>query len=198
MKFYEQDASGKVIWEDEGKFTEADVHHQYAIALKTPSYRKPNIEESVSFRDCLISPVSLLFLLDDFILYSKVNVYIQLYRPGDSAISEPVEFRYKPSHNNKINDNRKRQRVSSFYDSDSPLPAEEHTQYYQPSDSFVPQDNTLSIENEDIEKWMDELNNLEFNAEGDFPPQPNIDIFYFIISMKMKMKMYFLLQFYRC
>lgn len=48
VKFYELDVNGKVIWEDEGKFTEADVHHQYAIALKTPAYRKPSIEESVS------------------------------------------------------------------------------------------------------------------------------------------------------
>lgn len=90
-----------------------------------------------------------------------------MYRPGDSAISEPVEFRYKPCYT-KINDNRKRQRVSSFYDSDSPLPVEENTHYYQPSDSYVPQNNNdLTIENEDIEKWMDELNNIEFNAEGD-------------------------------
>lgn len=43
------DINGKLIWEDEGKFTEADVHHQYAIALKTPAYRKPSIEESVSY-----------------------------------------------------------------------------------------------------------------------------------------------------
>lgn len=48
VKFYELDVNGKVVWEDEGKFTEADVHHQYAIALKTPPYRKPSIEESVS------------------------------------------------------------------------------------------------------------------------------------------------------
>lgn len=90
-----------------------------------------------------------------------------MYRPGDGAISEPVEFRYKPCYN-KLNDNRKRQRCSSFYDSDSPLPVEEKTHYYQPSDSYVPQNNNdLTIENEDIDKWMDELNNIEFNAEGD-------------------------------
>lgn len=36
-----------VVWEDWGKFTEADVHHQYAIALKTPPYRTTNIDETV-------------------------------------------------------------------------------------------------------------------------------------------------------
>lgn len=46
VRFFEQD-DDQVIWEDWGKFTEADVHHQYAIALKTPPYRKTNIEESV-------------------------------------------------------------------------------------------------------------------------------------------------------
>lgn len=48
VRFFELDRDEQTIWEDWGKFTEADVHHQYAIALKTPPYRKTNIEESVS------------------------------------------------------------------------------------------------------------------------------------------------------
>lgn len=36
-----------LVWEDWGKFSEADVHHQYAIALKTPPFRSQNIEETV-------------------------------------------------------------------------------------------------------------------------------------------------------
>lgn len=43
----------RVVWEDFGLFTEADVHHQYAIALKTPPYRRTNIEESVSIHFAL-------------------------------------------------------------------------------------------------------------------------------------------------
>lgn len=46
VRFYEVD-DDQLIWEDWGKFTEADVHHQYAIALKTPPYFKTNIDESV-------------------------------------------------------------------------------------------------------------------------------------------------------
>lgn len=44
VRFFDDDDS----WEDWGRFTEADVHHQYAIALKTPPYKKTNIDESVS------------------------------------------------------------------------------------------------------------------------------------------------------
>lgn len=80
-----------VLWEDWGRFSEADVHHQYAIALKTPPYRTNEIDKSV-------------------------KVYIQLYRPGDNSHSEPVEFRYKPS-NSFVNNTRKRPRVSSSYNS---------------------------------------------------------------------------------
>lgn len=71
-----------------------------------------------------------------------------------------------------MNDNRKRQRVSSFYDADSPLAAtEESTHYFHPSEteSYVPQNDMLIDENHDIEKLLsnlDDLNNLEFNAEG--------------------------------
>lgn len=60
VRFFEYDRDEQVIWEDWGKFTEADVHHQYAIALKTPPYRKTNIEESVSTKEQLI--LSLIFI----------------------------------------------------------------------------------------------------------------------------------------
>lgn len=90
------------MWQDWGKFTEADVHHQYAIALKTPAYRNVNIEENV-------------------------KVYIQLYRPNDNAISEPVEFRYKPSYS--ASSNRKRPRVTSYESSDIPLVITERNKY---------------------------------------------------------------------
>lgn len=96
-------------------------------------------------------------------------MYIQLVRPGDSATSEPVNFRYKPCHHNNVNSNRKRVRVSSFYDSDGPLVVEEHSNFYQTTDDYVPQSNSVINENDDIEKLLanlDELNNLEFNAEG--------------------------------
>lgn len=48
VRFYETDEYENVMWEDWGRFSEADVHHQYAIALKTPPYRSKDIEKSVS------------------------------------------------------------------------------------------------------------------------------------------------------
>lgn len=56
-----------LVWEDWGKFTEADVHHQYAIALKTPSYRSQNIEETVRFYN------------DDFKLLELMNILHNIY-----------------------------------------------------------------------------------------------------------------------
>lgn len=47
VQFYERDGD-QVIWQANGLFSEADVHHQYGIALKTPPYRKSDIEENVS------------------------------------------------------------------------------------------------------------------------------------------------------
>lgn len=60
----------KLVWEDFGEFNESDVHHQYGIVLKTPSYTGRTSEASIV-------------------------VQVQLYRPGDGCTSEPIEFRYK-------------------------------------------------------------------------------------------------------
>lgn len=48
VRFYESDEYENVLWEDWGRFSEADVHHQFAIALKTPPYREMNIDKNVS------------------------------------------------------------------------------------------------------------------------------------------------------
>ena len=50
VRFYEIDEYGNIVWKAEGKFSEADVHHQYAIALKTPPYENVHIDKSVSQR----------------------------------------------------------------------------------------------------------------------------------------------------
>ncbi|CAB3236847.1 unnamed protein product [Arctia plantaginis] len=69
--FFELDETGKRrIWEGVGQFTPSDVHHQYAIAFRTPAYRDRK------------SPVD-------------VKVYIELVRTTDGHKSEPVEFKYK-------------------------------------------------------------------------------------------------------
>lgn len=91
VRFYEVDEYENILWEDWGRFSEADVHHQFAIALKTPPYKEMHIEKNV-------------------------NVFVQLYRPGDDSYSEPVPFRYKPS-DSYVNSSRKRPRIASGYSS---------------------------------------------------------------------------------
>ncbi|XP_021697567.1 nuclear factor NF-kappa-B p110 subunit isoform X1 [Aedes aegypti] len=84
IRFYELDEYDQEIWQDWGSFSEADVHHQYAIAFKTPAYHNKDITE-------------------------PVEVLMQLYRPRDKCQSEPVPFKFKP----RFNISRKRPRVSS-------------------------------------------------------------------------------------
>lgn len=95
VRFYELDDEDTVLWEDYGKFSDLDVHHQYAIVFKTPPYRDQNIQD-------------------------PVRVFIELERPSDRARSEPKEFCYTPN-GNSYKPGAKRARpsygTSSSYDS---------------------------------------------------------------------------------
>lgn len=90
IRFYELDEFDQEIWQDWGTFSEADVHHQYAIAFKTPPYRNKDITE-------------------------PAEVMMQLFRPRDKCQSEPVPFKYKPRPGMlaAASSSRKRQRVHS-------------------------------------------------------------------------------------
>ncbi|XP_015123850.1 nuclear factor NF-kappa-B p100 subunit isoform X2 [Diachasma alloeum] len=74
IKFFELDEKDNEIWTDYGKFSELDVHHQYAIVFRTPPYKDRDITE-------------------------PKTVYIQLERPTDGDSSEPMQFTYKPMNN---------------------------------------------------------------------------------------------------
>lgn len=54
-----------------------------------------------------------------FFFHVQVNVFIQLFRPSDNDISDPVPFRYKPRSNYVFG---KRQRKDSEYNSVDFLP----------------------------------------------------------------------------
>ncbi|KAK8737493.1 hypothetical protein OTU49_004522, partial [Cherax quadricarinatus] len=71
IKFFELDQNDREIWTAYGEFTDADVHHQYAIVFRTPSYRYTNLNTSV-------------------------RVKVQLERPTDRDTSEPLDFTYLP------------------------------------------------------------------------------------------------------
>lgn len=116
-------------------------------------------------------------IVNVFVFLSKkkiqVKVNIQLYRPGDEAISEPVEFRYKPINFN-LNINRKRPRVASFYDSDIPVVVTENTFARNPADNYVPQMNDMN-DDTDIEQMLSDLFTNTPNELGNVNPEGNFD-----------------------
>lgn len=84
VKFFETDDEDNQIWYDYGRFTELDVHHQYAIVLQTPSYADREIT-------------------------SSKEIWIQLERPTDGDCSERIKFTYKQTDSLLL---RKRPRLS--------------------------------------------------------------------------------------
>ncbi|XP_023220155.1 nuclear factor NF-kappa-B p105 subunit-like [Centruroides sculpturatus] len=75
IKFF-QEIDGERVWEEEGCFTATDVHRQYAIVFRTPSYRSSDIGY-------------------------PVEVKMELFRPSDGETSEPKLFIYEPLQQNK-------------------------------------------------------------------------------------------------
>ncbi|XP_045468079.1 nuclear factor NF-kappa-B p110 subunit isoform X2 [Harmonia axyridis] len=71
VRFYELNDNDELVWEEYGHFNDLDVHHQYAIVLRTPAYKDRDISK-------------------------KVNVFMELVRPSDNAKSEPMTFTYTP------------------------------------------------------------------------------------------------------
>nr|WAQ14797.1 REL proto-oncogene NF-kB subunit [Lateolabrax maculatus] len=72
-------------WEAKGSFSQADVHRQVAIVFKTPPYYNTSIIESVT-------------------------VHMQLRRPSDQEVSEPMDFRYLPDDKDPYGYNEKKRR----------------------------------------------------------------------------------------
>ena len=59
-------------WEGKGTFSQADVHRQVAIVFCTPPYCDTNLTE-------------------------PIRVKMQLRRPSDREVSEPMDFQFLPS-----------------------------------------------------------------------------------------------------
>lgn len=85
VRFFELDDEDNEVWSDYGRFSDLDVHHQYAIVFKTPPYKRMDIEH-------------------------QVRVYIELQRPSDGARSEPKDFAFTPC---EITLGKKRPRYNS-------------------------------------------------------------------------------------
>ncbi|KAM3919715.1 transcription factor p65 isoform 1-T1 [Leptodactylus fuscus] len=73
-------------WEARGSFSQADVHRQVAIVFRTPPYRDPEIRV-------------------------PVKVQMQLRRPSDKEVSEPMEFQYLPYEGDLHHIDEKRKRT---------------------------------------------------------------------------------------
>lgn len=95
IKFFETDSKDNEIWSAYGRFSQLDVHHQYAIVFRTPPYRDREIT-------------------------SPREVFIQLERPTDGDCSEPMKFTYKPTDN--LHRKRPRMSYSENVDFNNPIP----------------------------------------------------------------------------
>ncbi|XP_075401509.1 transcription factor p65 isoform X1 [Tenrec ecaudatus] len=73
-------------WEARGAFSQADVHRQVAIVFRTPPYADPSLQ-------------------------APVRVSMQLRRPSDRELSEPMEFQYLPDTDDRHRIEEKRKRT---------------------------------------------------------------------------------------
>ncbi|XP_071779609.2 transcription factor p65 isoform X1 [Centroberyx gerrardi] len=79
-------------WEGKGTFSQADVHRQVAIVFRTPAYRDTNLTE-------------------------PVRVKMQLRRPSDREVSEPMDFQFLPSDPDEYRLMEKRKRTGDMFQS---------------------------------------------------------------------------------
>ncbi|KAM8882147.1 transcription factor p65 [Synchiropus picturatus] len=79
-------------WEGKGTFSQADVHRQVAIVFRTPPYRDTNLTE-------------------------PVRVKMQLRRPSDREVSEPMDFQYLPDERDEYRLSEKRKRTGDIFQS---------------------------------------------------------------------------------
>lgn len=151
VRFFEMQ-NGKEIWQSFGSFTEADVHHQYAIVLLTPPYRDKKID-------------------------NYVNVFVELVRESDNQRSAPLPFRYKPKD---IGISRKRPRFSSSL-SQSPSSTENSFELASSMGipqqlqtlKLEPRDTRLSEESSGVfEEFIPNYNNYQLDT---FLEQVNMD-----------------------
>ncbi|XP_037614050.1 transcription factor p65 isoform X2 [Sebastes umbrosus] len=77
-------------WEGKGTFSQADVHRQVAIVFRTPPYRDTNLTE-------------------------PIRVKMQLRRPSDREVSEPMDFQYLPADPDEYRLSEKRKRTGDMF-----------------------------------------------------------------------------------
>ncbi|XP_041635182.1 transcription factor p65 [Cheilinus undulatus] len=83
-------------WEGKGTFSQADVHRQVAIVFRTPPYRDTNLSE-------------------------PIRVKMQLRRPSDREVSEPMDFQYLPADPDEYRLSEKRKRTGDMFQKLGPM-----------------------------------------------------------------------------
>uniref|UniRef100_A0A3B5A745 RELA proto-oncogene, NF-kB subunit n=1 Tax=Stegastes partitus TaxID=144197 RepID=A0A3B5A745_9TELE len=83
-------------WEGKGSFSQADVHRQVAIVFRTPPYRDTNLSE-------------------------PIRVKMQLRRPSDREVSEPMDFQYLPADPDEYRLTEKRKRTGDMFQKLGPM-----------------------------------------------------------------------------
>lgn len=74
IRFYKQ-SSNQLVWEGFGSFEDKDIHKEFGISFKAPSYIDVNIT-------------------------APVEVFVQLRRPSDGICSDGLRFEYLPISTN--------------------------------------------------------------------------------------------------
>ncbi|XP_048851425.1 putative transcription factor p65 homolog isoform X2 [Brienomyrus brachyistius] len=77
-------------WEGKGSFSQADVHRQVAIVFRTPPYSSTDLS-------------------------GPVPVKMQLRRPSDGEVSEPMDFQYLPAEPDEYRLMEKRKRTEGMF-----------------------------------------------------------------------------------
>ncbi|XP_076642757.1 nuclear factor NF-kappa-B family member relish [Halictus rubicundus] len=168
VRFFEVDEDNSEVWSDYGRFSELDVHHQYAIVFRTPRYK-------------------------DSTITSPKEVFLQLERPTDGDCSEPIKFIYKPS--DRII-GKKRQRMSYSGSSDlsnfvlpncnseigniSGISNGDSREISQEIKKFFPQTENVHtvFDNINIDEYIAELNEELLTTDGPSSKQHENDIMF--------------------
>ncbi|XP_024084526.1 nuclear factor NF-kappa-B p105 subunit isoform X2 [Cimex lectularius] len=137
IRFFEEDEeTNEEIWSAYAQFDPLDIHHQVAIAIRTPRYKNTDITE-------------------------EVKVYFQLERESDGAVSPRVTYYYTPSENRLYSDSvSKKRKICSLEAATNLIPMSVEEQMFDFNDRrlFSPPQQTnqscISLDLKDLDQYI--------------------------------------------
>ncbi|KAG5196558.1 hypothetical protein JEQ12_011244 [Ovis aries] len=128
-------------WEARGSFSQADVHRQVAIVFRTPPYADPSLQ-------------------------APVRVSMQLRRPSDRELSEPMEFQYLPDTDDRHRIEEKRKRTyetfksimkkSPFNGPTDPRPPTRRIAVPNRGSASIPKPDLASVDNSEFQQLLNQ------------------------------------------